>query len=194
MWVHFSVAGLLASLLAASYVSRQVRRNYVGWLRGVLYVLMGWFAIVAALNRFAGDFEVGLLLAYAILAVVVGVGARSMGPVLWFLGFGLLITAGAALIGPVPPPRSLILLGRMAVVALVGGLAVTLFENLPTPVVRCTVEKGILIADANESFEDVFGVEASTVEGKDIDELIVPEEKRTKAASDDYWRTCSATR
>ena len=52
----------------------------------------------------------------------------------------------------------------------------TLFESLPTPVMRCTVEaEGPLIADANSAFEDVFGVEAASVEGENANELLLPD-------------------
>jgi PAS domain S-box-containing protein len=53
----------------------------------------------------------------------------------------------------------------------------TLFENLPTPVVRYTIEpEGAVIADANEAFEETFGVGDEAVRGHNIDELIVPGE------------------
>lgn len=329
MWARLGIAGLLAGLLGASYVSEWIRRNYVVWLRGLLYVLMGWFVIVAALNRFAGSYASGVLLVFMVLTLVVGLGARSMGPVLRFSGFGLLLMVGAVVLGPAPRNESLVLLGSMAAAALLEGVVIqahvstreelrereervrglansipgvviqfyarpdgtfglhfvsehaeellgisadpegfyercvecvpashreelvasideaveegrpwrletpfekpdgeriwllgtstpvkqeeelvfngvilditerkraeqvlheerdrleTLFENLPTPVVRCTVEEGILIADVNKSFEEVFGVEASAVEGEDIDELLVPEDKREEAA------------
>ena len=53
----------------------------------------------------------------------------------------------------------------------------TLFESLPTPVVRCTAEEdGILIADVNEAFESVFGVARSEAENNDLDNLLVPDE------------------
>lgn len=53
----------------------------------------------------------------------------------------------------------------------------TLFESLPTPVVHCTLEANkTLIADVNEAFENVFGVEADAIEGKDVNELLVPED------------------
>ena len=51
-----------------------------------------------------------------------------------------------------------------------------LFESLPTPMMRCTVEaEGPLIADANSAFEDVFGVEAASVEGENANELLLPD-------------------
>ena len=59
----------------------------------------------------------------------------------------------------------------------------TLFEGLPTPVVRCVIqEDGTQISDANEAFEDVFGVEAAAAEGQDPNELVVPEEKRREGS------------
>ncbi len=62
----------------------------------------------------------------------------------------------------------------------------TLFETLPTPVVRSEMrEEGTFITAANPAFEEVFGVEAASVHGKDIDALLVPEEARAKAAEID---------
>ena len=53
----------------------------------------------------------------------------------------------------------------------------TLFESLPTPVVRYTAdEEGPLITDVNEAFEKVFGVDRVDAEGEAIDDLIMPEE------------------
>jgi len=51
----------------------------------------------------------------------------------------------------------------------------TLFESLPTPVVRCTAnDEGILIADVNEAFESVFGIDRETAEHKDLGGLLMP--------------------
>lgn len=45
----------------------------------------------------------------------------------------------------------------------------TLFENLPTPVARSTAEGGkARVADVNQAFEAVFGVDASAMEGGDL--------------------------
>ena len=62
---------------------------------------------------------------------------------------------------------------------------VTLFRNLPTPVVHGTAsEYGTLRVQAvNERFEEVFGCEASSVRGEDLQELIVPAEEREDASS-----------
>ncbi len=52
----------------------------------------------------------------------------------------------------------------------------TLFHNLPTPVARCRVEENTAsIMAINDAFEDVFGVSTSSVEGTDLNALLVPE-------------------
>jgi PAS domain S-box-containing protein len=52
----------------------------------------------------------------------------------------------------------------------------TLFEGLPTPVLRYTADQdATLITDVNEAFENVFGVDRAEAEGEDIDELLMPE-------------------
>jgi len=51
----------------------------------------------------------------------------------------------------------------------------TLFESLPTPVVRCTAnDEGILIADVNEAFESVFGIDRKEAEYRDLGTLLMP--------------------
>jgi len=325
MWDHFVVAGLFAGLLGASSISRPVRRHYVLGFWGLVYVTMAWFTLVATLNRFASEYAVNLLLAYAVLGVAVGLGARSFRPVLCFLGVGLLLVAGGVSVAPAYQTRPLILLASMTTVALTEGIAFqgrlsirrelaererqlrsinenivegiyrstpeegliyanqslaemfgfdrpeallqvdpaelyahpevrkenrritreqgsvgaaevefkrrdgstfiglinsavvrdeegevqyydgavaditerkqaeralreernrlqTLFESLPTPVVRCEKrEQGTLITAVNPAFEEVFGIEASAARGRDIDALLVPEEKKEEA-------------
>jgi PAS domain S-box-containing protein len=57
-----------------------------------------------------------------------------------------------------------------------------LFESLPTPVVRGIVrEEGVLISSVNPAFEEVFGRDASTAEGQNVDELLVPNDQREEA-------------
>ena len=52
----------------------------------------------------------------------------------------------------------------------------TLFEGLPTPVVRYTADEDhTRITDVNEAFEDVFGVDRCNANGQDIDDLLMPE-------------------
>ncbi|MFB6098793.1 MAG: PAS domain S-box protein [Salinibacter sp.] len=320
-WTRLGVAGLFAGLLGLSYVVEDVRRHIVVWLRGLLYLLMGWFATIAALNGFSGDYDMGLLLVYALLPIVVAIGTSRMRPVFRFLGTGFLFGAAGAVLGSASLPKSVSVLSSLASVAIVEGIAIqahlrtqaqlrereerleglanslpgvvfqgyarpddtygtyfvgdqaesllgvpadsetfysrfldripdahretfvesietavetgepwrqevpfdtpsgerlwllcastpqrqedelifngvflditdrktaeqavreerdrfeTLFESLPTPVVRCTVEEeGTLIADANSAFEEVFGVEAESVEGVNANELLL---------------------
>jgi PAS domain S-box-containing protein len=52
----------------------------------------------------------------------------------------------------------------------------TLFESLPTPVIRCTVEDaGAQLEAANESFREVFGLSPDEDAGAVVEEHIVPE-------------------
>ena len=122
LWGRLAVAGLLVGLFAASYMSRQVEGAYVTCMWAATYVVMGWFSALAALNRFSADYAVGLLLVYVVLAAVVGFGARSARPVLWFLGFGFLVAAAGMLwsqpVGASPP----VLLGSMGTIAIVEGV------------------------------------------------------------------------
>ena len=59
---------------------------------------------------------------------------------------------------------------------------VTLFSNLPTPVVRGTVtdgEKTITVTDINAAFERVFGYGAGEIQGKELCEFILPSDQET---------------
>ena len=50
----------------------------------------------------------------------------------------------------------------------------TLFESLPTPVVRCTAgEDGLRIADVNEAFEAVFGVGQTAADMQTLDDVLM---------------------
>jgi len=122
--VRLAVAGLFLTLFGLSYVSNAVRRHIAVWMQGVLYVLMGWFATLAAFNGFVGDYDMGILLLYALLPGVVAIGARRMTPVLWFLGVGFLMGTAGALLGPASLPEALAVLSSLAAVALVEGIAI----------------------------------------------------------------------
>jgi PAS domain S-box-containing protein len=59
---------------------------------------------------------------------------------------------------------------------------VTLFSNLPTPVVRGTVnegEKTITVTDVNTAFESVFGYAAGEIQGEKLCEFILPSDQAT---------------
>ncbi len=120
-WLHFGVAGLLVALIGASYISDTVRRRHVAITWGLLYAIMGWTAVLAALNEFAGGYAVGVLLVYAVFGGVVALGSASMRPVLTFLLAGLLAVGGALLWAPALQTSPWALIGAMGVVALVEG-------------------------------------------------------------------------
>ncbi len=59
---------------------------------------------------------------------------------------------------------------------------VTLFSNLPTPVVRGTVGEGkntITVTDVNTAFERIFGYAADTIQGEKLCEFILPSDQDT---------------
>jgi PAS domain S-box-containing protein len=58
----------------------------------------------------------------------------------------------------------------------------TLFDNLPTPVVHGVLRDGqFVVSTVNAAFERVFGFEAEAVQGADVDDLLVPADRRTDA-------------
>ncbi|MEF8865133.1 MAG: PAS domain S-box protein [Salinibacter sp.] len=60
----------------------------------------------------------------------------------------------------------------------------SLFESLPTPIMRCTVEDGTsYVSTINEAFEETFGVDAAAIEGENIDAVIVPDDAEQEGAS-----------
>jgi len=119
LWARLGIAGLFLGLLGASYRWPRIRDAYVLGLWGVLYVVMAWFAVVATLNQFAGDYAVGVLLVYAVLAAVVGYGAKSVHSVVAFLGYGGLLVGGGTLVGPSAQTSPAILIASMGTIALV---------------------------------------------------------------------------
>lgn len=123
-WARFGLSGLFLALLLASYGIKAVRRHYILLLRGLLYVLCTWFLVITALNRFTGNYAVGLLLVYAVLTVVLGLGVQTTRPVFWFTGTGFLLTAGSGFVVATPQTRLPILLLCMATVAIVGSIVI----------------------------------------------------------------------
>ncbi len=121
---RLAVAGLFVGLYGLTYVAEEVRRHVAAWMQGVLYVVMGWFVVVAALNGFSGDYDMGVLLLYSTLPGMVAIGTQRMAPVLWLLGVGFLLGTAGALLGPAPLPKAGAVLSSLAAVALVEGIAI----------------------------------------------------------------------
>ena len=117
-WAYLGLSGLFGGLFLASYVSAWIRRRYLPLMWGLLYVQMIWITAVAYANQFESEYGLAVLLVYASIAVVIELGARSLRPIAWFLGVGLLITAGGLFLTPAPELHPSILLGIMAVVGL----------------------------------------------------------------------------
>lgn len=124
VWARLGVAGLCAVFLGASYVSPWIRRTYMQWGRGLIYVATTWTILLTFSNHLAGNYVASLLLTYATMIVVVGIGAQSIRPVLSFAGFGLVLTAGLSPLSVAPYTSPSVLLASMGTVALVEGIAV----------------------------------------------------------------------
>ncbi len=124
MWARLGLSALLVGLVGASYASGAVRRRFAVWARGACYILMAWYCSVATLNGFAGSYDMGLVLLYGILPFAVAIGARSMRPVWWFLGSGLLAGTAGAAFGPVRAAEALPTVGGLATVAFVEGVVI----------------------------------------------------------------------
>ena len=186
-WLHFGVAGLLVALIGASYISDTVRRHHVAITWGLLYAIMGWTAVLAALNDFAGGYAVGILLVYAVFGGVVALGSASLRPVLAFLLAGILAVGGALLWAPSLQTSPWALIGAMGVLALIEGATLRwvlsvcarlqtqgrtlreqrdlldrLVETSPHAVVRVD-ESGAPI-DASGRAEEILGTDVTDVE------------------------------
>jgi len=176
LWLRFAMAGLLLGLLGASYVFPSVRRNYPTWGRGMLYLLMVWFTGVAAANGFTGSYDVGLVVLYAVLLAGVGIGERSIWPVLRFAGVGMLLSTGSILWTAAPDTEPLILIFGMGILAVVGCIVIqggitiqkkllaqerllrTVNANVSDGIYRSVPEEGIVYA--NQAFAEMFGAES----------------------------------
>lgn len=123
-WMRIAVSGILLGIFAASYRFKWVRHNFAVWVRGAIYVIIGWFIGITALNGFSSDYEVGLLLLHAIFTVIAGLGARSIRPVIRFTLASLLAATGAVVVSPASLAGEAVLLGGMATIALVVAIAV----------------------------------------------------------------------
>lgn len=76
-------------LFLNSYVAEARYRPFVDWMWGALYIVMAWFVAITAANGFAGNSALGLLLVFAVLAVVVGLDVKTGGSAFRCLGLGL---------------------------------------------------------------------------------------------------------
>jgi hypothetical protein len=173
LWARLGVTALYPTLLVLSYWSARVRRAYVQLLRGLLYVGLAWLIVIASLNQMAPPYALGLLLAYTTLLLVVGIWAHTVRPVLWFAGYGLLLTGIGGLWSGAPPRIFVILTGSMVTAALVQGLVLwqlvrvraklrerdkrlrSITENVSEAIYRSTPEEGVVYA--NQAFADMFG-------------------------------------
>ena len=97
--------------------------THPAWMKGVLYVLMGWYALQVLQHGLGGARDTGLLVVCAVLPVVAAIGAESAGPVLRFLGIGGVVSTGSLALGPVPTAEALSLSAGIVTIVLMEGVA-----------------------------------------------------------------------
>lgn len=118
-WARFVMMGLFAALVGGSYVSSWMRRHYTSLMWGCLYLLVAWVTALVVLNQGVGDYAVALLFVFCVAGVCIGIGIERIGPLVWFLGYGLLLSAGVYLLVPSPATSPFALVGCIATMAIV---------------------------------------------------------------------------
>jgi len=118
-WARFTVMGLFAGLFGTSYVSTWVRTRYTPFMWGCLYVLVAWVTALAILNQVAGDYAVASLFVFCVAGVCIGIGIERIGPLGWFLGYGLVLSAGIYVVVSSPTTSPFALVGCTATLAIV---------------------------------------------------------------------------
>ena len=190
LWARLLVAGLFLGLFVLSYGSAWVRRTYVVCLRGLLFVGMTWLITIVSWNDMGTGYALGLLLAYTTLVLVVGMGARSIRPVLWFAGYGLLLTVVGGTWSDASPRTFAVLTGSLATAAVVVILVVwqlvrtreklrkrerrlrSITENVSEGIYRSMPGDGVVFA--NQAFAEMLGYETpAAVQGMDPDAMFV---------------------
>ncbi len=114
-----AMSSLFGGTVALSYISEWARRHYKYLLWTFLYVLFAWITVLAALNQINGDYAVAVFFVFCVVGVSIGIGLREMRPLVWFLGYGLLVPAGAYVIVPSPETSPFALVGCIATLGLV---------------------------------------------------------------------------
>jgi signal transduction histidine kinase len=118
-WLRFVMTGLLGVVFVLSYVSAWVRRQYTILMWGCLYVVMAWIGTLAALNQVSGDYAVAFLFVFCVVGVCIGIGLQRMGPLVWFLGYALLLVGSIYLVVTAPETSSVALVGCTATLSIV---------------------------------------------------------------------------
>ncbi|PQJ35652.1 hypothetical protein BSZ35_14545 [Salinibacter sp. 10B] len=176
LWARLSISGIIVGLLIASYVWRRVRENYGTWIQVLLYGIVVWSALLAALNQFASDYTVGFLIVFMVGGSVIGFQTRKIGPVLWFAGVGIFGVGAGLVLGAPPEVSPLLLFAGITTVTLIEILTLfwwlsfqetirqqeeqlqTITENISDGIYRSAPGEGLIYA--NQAFTEMFGYES----------------------------------
>jgi signal transduction histidine kinase len=130
MGISLAFSGMFAGLLGGSYVSKRIRRHYVGLVWGMFYLTTAWITTLTALNHFSGTYSAVFLSAYALFGGGVALGSASVRPILYYLAAGVLFAGGALLGAQAFQTSPLMLIGGMVVVAILeSGAALWAFST-----------------------------------------------------------------
>ncbi|MFB6272742.1 MAG: ATP-binding protein [Salinibacter sp.] len=117
--IRLAMAGLFGLLVVGSYLSVWVRRHYMSLMCGCLYLLVAWVGALAALNRVSGDYAVAFLFVFCVVGICIGIGLQRIAPLLWFLGYSILISVSVYLFAQDPQTSSFALVGCTATLSIV---------------------------------------------------------------------------
>lgn len=199
-WARALFALLPASLFGGSYLIPAVRSHLVVLSRGFLYLVIAWATLLAYLNEWVPSASIGLLVLVGAASAGFGIGLRRQRPLVLFMSWCVVLPGGVLFLSESPGVGRVFYLS--ALLSLVGIVyvslerrvgverarkrerdrLVTLFQSLPTPVVRGEAEDdAFIVREVNPAFERVFGWDERTVRGKDLHSLIVSDEEAEKA-------------
>ncbi len=199
-WGRFVIAGGLVGLVVGSFTWRFVRHTHSTWIKGVLYLLMGWYALQVVQNGLGGARDTGLLVVCAILPMVAAIGAKSAGPILRFLSIGAVVSIGSLALGPIPPAEALTLgIGIVTIMLMEGVAAIahlsmrgrlhekneqwqSLLDNLQEAVV---ISKDREVEYANARAADLFGASTTdALQDYSVSALVAEEEEESPQSLD----------
>ena len=121
---RLAISAFFAGVLIASYASAHVRHYLAQWIHAGLYGTLAWTVLATTADQFGAEYTVGLLVVYATFLAVVGFGSKTITPVLWFAGIGILLTAGGIALSAPLRTSPYVLLAYMTTVAVAETLTI----------------------------------------------------------------------
>lgn len=86
LWLRGVIGALPLAVVVASFLSDAVRREIVGLVYVILYVLIGWFAVIVQLNGLTPEYALGAMSLLIMVGVLAGAGFERIEPLAAVLG------------------------------------------------------------------------------------------------------------